>query len=156
MRRKEREVKDKSIINEILKKGKYCRLALADNNRPYIVSLNYGFEEVSGNYIFYFHGASEGRKIDIIKRNPYGCLEIDIEVALVSGEEACSFSTTYKSIIAEGEITFLSESKEKKRALSLIMEEVTGKSNWNFPPLMLNKVTLFSLKAASLTCKVNG
>ena len=156
MRRKEREVKDKSVINEILKKGKYCRLALADNNRPYIVPLNYGFEEVSGNYIFYFHGASEGRKIDIIKRNPYGCLEIDIESALISGEEACSFSTTYKSIIAEGEITFLSESKEKKTALSLIMEEATGKSNWNFPPLMLNKVTLFSLKATSLACKVNG
>ena len=65
MRRKDKEITDEKVINEILEKAKVCRLALFDKDYPYIVPMNYGYKD---NALF-FHVAKEGKKIDLIKRN---------------------------------------------------------------------------------------
>lgn len=51
MRRKQFEIKDKRIIEEILSKSEVCRIALVDGDRPYIVPLNYGYKD----HAIYFH-----------------------------------------------------------------------------------------------------
>ena len=45
MRRKEREITDQQIIQEIIQKSSICRIALNDGNVPYIVPLNYGYSD---------------------------------------------------------------------------------------------------------------
>ena len=62
MRRKDKEIKDKKEIESIIKRAKVCRIALSDNNMPYIIPVNYGYK----NNCIYIHSASEGKKIDII------------------------------------------------------------------------------------------
>jgi len=37
---------------------------------PYIVPMNFGYEMADGALSLYFHCANEGRKINIIKKNP--------------------------------------------------------------------------------------
>ena len=44
MRRKDREVKDLNTIKEIISKCEVVRLAMCEDNIPYIVPLNYGYE----------------------------------------------------------------------------------------------------------------
>ena len=44
MRRKDREIKDKSEIMAILQKADVCRLAMSSNNMPYIVVMNFGLK----------------------------------------------------------------------------------------------------------------
>lgn len=68
MRRKDREVTDNCEINKIINSCQIIRLAFADGVAPYIVPLNFGFEEKDGKRTFYFHGAKEGRKLDLIKK----------------------------------------------------------------------------------------
>ena len=43
MRRNEKEIKDLSVIESIIKKAKVMRLALCDGNQPYIIPLNFGY-----------------------------------------------------------------------------------------------------------------
>ena len=69
MRRSDREI---TFIEEklaVIEKNKVMRLAMADNGRPYVVPLNYGYTYENGTLTIYFHCAAEGRKIDILKTN---------------------------------------------------------------------------------------
>ena len=71
MRRKDKEIKDKEVIESIIKRATVCRIALSENNVPYIVPLSFGYKD----NCLYFHSAPEGRKIDIIKQNNNVCFE---------------------------------------------------------------------------------
>ena len=44
MRRKDKEIKDKQMIYSILDKSDIIRIALCDNNSPYIVPMNFGID----------------------------------------------------------------------------------------------------------------
>lgn len=37
------------------------------------------------------HSAKEGKKIDLMKRNPEVCFEIDVGVELIRADSPCSF-----------------------------------------------------------------
>ena len=90
MRRKDREVTDNYEINKIINFCQIIRLAFADSVAPYIVPLNFGFEEKDGKRIFYFHGAKEGRKLDLIKKLGVAGFEADSETEIYGGREACT------------------------------------------------------------------
>lgn len=68
MRRQDREVTDSARIREIISSCSVCRLGFCDGDEVYIVPLNFGYEEVDGKYVFYFHGAKAGRKAELIRR----------------------------------------------------------------------------------------
>lgn len=63
MRRKDREITDFNEIMKIIDKCDTCRLALIDEEYPYIVPLNFGVDVVDGQVYFYFHSANQGKKI---------------------------------------------------------------------------------------------
>ena len=68
MRRTDREITDPEKIREIIDDCTCCRLGLCDEGKAYIVPLSFGYTEREGRYVFYFHSAREGRKLDLIRR----------------------------------------------------------------------------------------
>ena len=74
MQKKEREIKDLEEIQEILIRGKYTTISLCNENKPYIVTLSYGYDKE--NSILYFHSSKTGLKIDFIKANSSVCATI--------------------------------------------------------------------------------
>ena len=67
MRRKDREVTELETVKEIIRQCDVLRLGLADGDYPYIVPMNFGWEEKGGRLYFYLHGASEGRKAELLR-----------------------------------------------------------------------------------------
>ena len=53
MRRAEKEIKDQTDIDNIIKEARVCRLAMADKDQPYVVPLNFGYDYP----YLYFHDA---------------------------------------------------------------------------------------------------
>jgi hypothetical protein len=58
--------KDKEIINieekiNIIKQCRVCRLGLSENNQPYVVPLNYGYNFEKNRLTLFFHGAGMRR-----------------------------------------------------------------------------------------------
>ena len=45
-------------------------VGMADGSRIYIVPMNFGYEFEGDSLILYFHGAGEGRKLELIRKNP--------------------------------------------------------------------------------------
>ena len=52
MRRKDREITDFDEMMKIIAKCDTCRLALFDDEFPYIVPLNFGTDVEEGNFIY--------------------------------------------------------------------------------------------------------
>ena len=102
MRRKEREVTDAGEIREILDECKVCRLGLSDEDGIYMVPMNYGYREQDGKLILYFHGAKEGKKVEMIRKDPRAGFEMDCGHGLQEGEKACQYSYYFASVIGTG------------------------------------------------------
>lgn len=85
MRRKDKEISEFEQIEAILKRERVCRLALSENNTPYLVPLSYGY----ANKTLYFHSAPEGKKIEILRTNPKLCFEIESNIEVVTDPLPC-------------------------------------------------------------------
>lgn len=153
MRRKDREVTDREKIREIISKCHCCRLGFNDNGKVYIVPLNFGFSERDGSYVFYFHGAKAGRKVDLIRKTGYAAFEMDTGYRLNEAETACEYSAGFQSVMGSGRVSFIEDTEEKKDALSAIMLHNTGQDKWEFPDGMVNATCVFRLETEELSCK---
>jgi nitroimidazol reductase NimA-like FMN-containing flavoprotein (pyridoxamine 5'-phosphate oxidase superfamily) len=117
LRRKEKEITDQSEIDAIVRSSQVCRLGLVDEGVAYIVPLCFGYKDNS----LFFHSATEGRKIEILKRNNRVCFEFDGGVCVTTGKTACAWGMQYRSVIGYGTAGFIEEPAEKRRALDIIM-----------------------------------
>jgi nitroimidazol reductase NimA-like FMN-containing flavoprotein (pyridoxamine 5'-phosphate oxidase superfamily) len=154
MRRTDREISDISEKLKIIDACKVCRVGMAQDNRPYVVPLNFGYEYENGKLTFFFHGAREGKKLDILRQNPNVCVEMDAGHQLIEGDTAFSYSFAYESIIAFGEVTFLENDEDKSHALNALMRHQTGKDiPWQFGKSRLEAVCVFKVTADSFTGK---
>src|SRR5215510_10987193 len=122
MRRKDREIMDINEKMAIIGKCKVCRLGLSENNYPYIIPLNYGFTFENEKLTLFFHGAKEGKKIEIIKNNNNACFEIDCDGKLIERDKPSNYSYEYKSIIGFGKLYFLETNEEKINGLNNLMK----------------------------------
>ena len=122
MRRKDKEIKDKGQVEQIVKNAQVCHLALADNGQPYVVPLNFGYRDG----VVYFHSAREGRKIDMLKANPRVCLAFSNPGAIVQGETSCKWGQEFESVIAFGEARVIEDEAGKRAGLDAIMAQYGG------------------------------
>ncbi|MDR0386546.1 MAG: pyridoxamine 5'-phosphate oxidase family protein [Treponema sp.] len=154
MRRKDREVTGIEDMLGIIRECKVCRLGMADDGVPYVVPLNFGYEYRDELLTLYFHGAREGKKIDILRKNNRVCFEMDTGHQLTREETACAYGFNYASIIGLGTVEFLEEDAEKIRGLNLIMKHQTGEDrNFEYGEAGLRAVAVYRLRAEAFTGK---
>lgn len=152
MRRKDREITDINEIIGIMKKCGVCRLALFDEEYPYIVPLNFGMSDENDSICLYFHGASSGKKLDLIKKCGKASFEMDCGHNLITGERACDYTMEYESVCGSGTVEILNDS-EKAAALTLLMNQYDKKESHEFDENEIKAVTVFKLNAENITGK---
>jgi nitroimidazol reductase NimA-like FMN-containing flavoprotein (pyridoxamine 5'-phosphate oxidase superfamily) len=76
-----------------------------------------------GKLVLFFHGANEGRKLDVIQRNSAACFEMDCSHRLVEADEAANYTIEYESVIGFGRISFCNEKPEKIKVLTQLMKK---------------------------------
>jgi nitroimidazol reductase NimA-like FMN-containing flavoprotein (pyridoxamine 5'-phosphate oxidase superfamily) len=151
MRRKDKEISDRALIDKILGKAQVCRLALCDDGKPYIVPMNFGYRDGC----LFLHSAAEGKKIDILRKNQNVCFEVDIEGKPVAAERPCNWSMEYESVIGFGKATIVDGIEEMKRGLDVIVEKFSGKSNNDYPGETLKRLVVIRVDIESITGKVS-
>ena len=145
MRRKDREIKDFEKMLEIVKSCDCCRIGLVDKDEAYIVPMNFGYEELEGNIVLYFHCAKEGRKLDLISRQKIAAFEMDSEHRLLEWENACGFSYLYSCVMGKGEIEILKDNSSKVHGLQRIMAHYSGKADWEFSQEAIDGIAVLKL-----------
>ncbi len=140
-------------IVAVMKKCRVCRLALFDDEYPYVIPLNFGMKVKDNNISLYFHGAREGKKYDLIAANPHACFEMDCSHKLIykSEKESCTWGMAYESVIGNGVIEILSD-EEKEEGLRYLMAQFC-QNECSFDPRVLKQTTLMKLNVHFLSCK---
>ena len=154
MRRKDRELTDPADILSVLEKADVCHVAMSDNNVPYLVTMNFGLTH-DQNLVLYFHGAHEGKKIDILKRNNRVCFgaDVDHELVLAKKGTSCGCSMRFRSVVGMGRVSFITERTEKFEALKAIMRHYTQATAPVFDEEMLDRTTVLRLDVEQIAGK---
>lgn len=104
----------------ILDKAPYITVAMTDEDgAPYAVPLSLARVD---DKTFYFHCATEGRKLDIIRRNPNVWLSAVTTCKPTVGPKDGSFTLEFKSAMAHGVAEIVTEEAEKIVAMRAICE----------------------------------
>lgn len=131
----------------LLQRAEVLRLGIADDGGPYVVPVNFGYEDGR----IYVHGAREGRRIDAARRGERVCFEVD-EGQVTSGEAPCEYSSRFRSVIGYGIARLLETDEEKRRGLGAIMRHYGGPAE-GITPEKLRITSVTEIVIASLDGK---
>jgi len=152
MRRKDKQIQDRDLIDQIIGKAQVCRLGLCKDKMPYIVPVSFGYD---GQFI-YFHTAAEGMKIDFIASNNQVCFELEHDVKIIPNNSlACKWTFSFYSVIGFGTVEELKESHPKAYAFNQIMKHYSNR-DWDvldFDGQLLEKTRLWRVSIDRITGK---
>ncbi len=118
MRRKDKAFSDKAMMTRLLKSTQYLTLAMVDDGEPYLVPLSYGYDESNGK--IYIHMANEGKKLEILRKNPAVWGQVLQDHGYHKGE--CSH--LYVSVMFKGKVVFIEDPEEKKHAFKVMIDQL--------------------------------
>jgi nitroimidazol reductase NimA-like FMN-containing flavoprotein (pyridoxamine 5'-phosphate oxidase superfamily) len=118
MNKQEREIAETQVLREILKNGKFATIAMCRRNEPYIVTLNYGYDEEK--HALYFHTARKGLKLDFIRETPNVCATVLEDHGYVMNK--CSHK--YRSVVFWGTMNVVEELEEKKYGMAILLHHL--------------------------------
>lgn len=162
MRRNEFNIQSKDALLELLSACDYGTLCLVDDNTPYGVPVNFAWWEEG----IVFHGAKEGKKIDLMERNPKASFSVVKPYAFLPSyfshtTSACPATQFFASVLIEGEVTPLKSHAEKAKGLNALMQKLQPEGQYEpiseTNPIytkMLETTAVFYLKAQQTSFKL--
>ena len=148
MRRKDREITDRSSIDRIIRRSKVCHLAVCDDGQPYVIPLNFGYDGQN----LYFHSATAGKKLDILKKNNRVGFEFDILHEITLSDSFCRWGARFESIVGSGTAEFVESQPDKATALGWIIHQYGGHPG-GFTEKELDCVTVVRISIRSISGK---
>ena len=152
MRRKDRQIKEVADLELIISRSDVCRVAFADKNLPYIVTMNFGYS--GGEHpCFYFHCANEGKKLEMMRKNNFVCFELDTDHEIYEGENGCDWGMRYSSVVGYGIISVLEERESRINGLDCIMSHYSDRTKFSYDEGVLGNTTILRLEIEEMTGK---
>ena len=152
MTKRERQITDETQIRHILDTAKVLHLGLCVDNEPYVVPMNYGYCLEDGRLVLYLHSAVQGKKLDMLRRNPKVFFELDCDRIPFQGEIACQYGLAYSSLMGRGTARIIEDVEEKKRAMSVLMKTQTG-GDFSFNDRLVSIVAVIRIDVSEYTAK---
>lgn len=152
MRRSDRELSEIKDVEDVINNSDVCRIALAIDNIPYIVTMNFGYKN-SPEKLLYFHCAPSGKKLDMIRRNNYVCFEMDTDHQITKGEKGCEWGMKFSSVIGFGKIFIVEDREEKTMGMNCIMSQYGGSAPFFYDEKVFSNTTILRLEIAEMTGK---
>lgn len=119
LRMYKRECTDSIKISAFLEQARTGFLGLSDFNGPYVVPLNF----VWRNGSIYFHGASEGRKISILRNNVQACFTVCEDQGTITDIVPANTDTAYISVMLFGSVAFIADLEESTEAMQAMLDK---------------------------------
>ncbi|HYK75014.1 MAG TPA: pyridoxamine 5'-phosphate oxidase family protein [Pseudoneobacillus sp.] len=160
IRMKKLECTDQTKINAFLHDTETGFLGLSGDNMPYVVPLNFVWHD--GN--IYFHGASEGKKMEILKDNVNVCFTVCASYGTMTDPVPAKTDTAYMSVMIFGKAEPLSDISKATAVMQKMLEKYVP--NYYDQPLsethveryrssLGSKTSIVEIKTEHLTAKEN-
>lgn len=146
MRRKDRACSLPEFFDEVFAAANEIFIAFHDDKYPYCLPFNFARIE---NKI-YIHCAKEGKKLDLIRKNPHisFCIVCDVKI------DTKKATTYYKSVCGLGIAAIVEDENEKRIALDAIALHYNAeKCNRPAKDADVNRTGIFCIEIKQLTGK---
>lgn len=150
MRKSDREITDYTSIIELISRCDTIRLGMYDEEFPYVVPLSFGYLVENDKLTFYIHGAMEGKKHDLLKKNNKVCIEGDICRGFLSKAER-SLTCDYESFIAYGLASVIT-GKEAIKGVDLICAHC-GYEGFDYDYSVFDIMKVYKIEVTGITGK---
>ena len=150
--KRELQITDENQIRNILDTAKVVHLGLCVDNEPYVVPMNYGYTMIDGKLTVYLHCALQGKKLDMIRKNPRVFIEMDCDRQPFEGEKPCQYGLSYSSLMGRGTARILEDVEEKMGAMTALMKTQTRK-DFTFNEKLVSIVAVVRIDVEEYTAK---
>ncbi|UWG95595.1 pyridoxamine 5'-phosphate oxidase family protein [Dehalobacter sp. DCM] len=153
MRREDKQITDTDGLHHVITQAMVCRVALVNDNRPYLIPLNFGFD---GKHL-YFHSAAGGKKVDILKKNNHVCIEFEQDIRIVENEKPCEWGAHYFTVIIHGTAELVNDLDEKRYGLDQIVKHhIASNTQYPFADKEVNSVLVYRVTIDQIIGKKSG
>ncbi len=154
MTRRELQITDQAEIKDILDRCNVVHVGMVDGDEPYVVPMNYGYVMgEDGKLCLYLHGATKGRKLDVMRANPKVFVEMACDLEPFAGDVACRYGLAYRSLMGRGRAVFVEDPAEKMAALEILMETQVGRGGFAFDEKLAKVVAVVRIDVEEYTAK---
>jgi hypothetical protein len=148
MRKKKREIGNPAEVEAILEAGHVLHLAMCVDGEPYVVPLNYGY----ANGAIWLHGATEGKRIDMIRANGRVAFNVIGYEELKRADDPCKYGAYYESVSGTGRAVIVEDEEEKRAGLEALMSHYED-GPFEFPDDIVAITGLVRIDIETLTGK---
>ncbi|MBN1683785.1 pyridoxamine 5'-phosphate oxidase family protein [Candidatus Bathyarchaeota archaeon] len=127
MRRQDKEITDKEVMEDFLRDQEVGRLATSLDGKPYVVPINFVY--TNGKIIFHSH--INGKKMEIISKNQFICFEVDTYTKK-EADNPCNYSYNYMSVIIYGRTNIITDNKKKLNYLKTFINKYAYEMGGSF------------------------
>jgi len=152
MTKREFKITDEQQLRAILDSAKVLRLGLSVDNEPYIYPMNYGYTLENGELKLYLHSAVNAHKLELIRKNPGVCFQLDCDNIPFEGKVACQYGLSYSSVSGRARAVLVEEPQEKMEAMSVLMKTQTG-GDFTFNERLVSIVAVIRLDVTEFNAK---
>ena len=148
-------ITEQTKIDEVIRSCQFCFVAVADiDATPYVFPMNFGYQDG----ILYLHSGPQGRKTDILEKNPKICISFCANASLYYTAEqiACTYLMQTKSVIIDGQVEFIADDAEKIRIMNIIMAHYTAKTDFQYSDPAIKNVRVWKVQPTQVTCRFLG
>lgn len=110
---------DDKRIEQFLNQARTGYLGLTDGEFPYVVPLNF----IWMNGAIYFHGAAQGRKVELIQANPNCCFTVAEDYGTMVSPIPAKTDTAYMSVMLFGALEALTDLTEATEAMQAMLDK---------------------------------
>lgn len=147
------QIENRSETEEIIKSCKTCYVAMAENDVPYVLPMNFALE---GDVVI-LHSDQSGRMWETLHKNPKVCINWTLgeELAWQDVRVGCSYRVKSKSVVVEGTVEFIDEYDEKERCLHLLMAQYSDRK-FKFNAPAVKNVGIMKVRIEKISAKEFG
>lgn len=114
--------------------------------------MSYGY----GGECLWSHCATEGRKLDILRKNLLVCFEVDCDVAVRDEPLACKKPMRYRGVVGTWRATILEGGENVLQALDVLMAQHYGPGTRGHDEQKLDRITVIKVTIGPLAGKRSG
>lgn len=160
LRMYKRECNDPLKIDGFLERARTGFLGLSSDDSPYVVPLNF----VWRNGAIYFHGASEGRKVAILRQNARSCFTVCEDHGTITDIIPANTDTAYLSVMVFGSVELVTGLEDATGAMQAMLHKYVpsyydnplAKSHVEkYVSSLGSRTSVFMLTPTSITAKEN-
>ena len=154
LRRSEKAIEDEAEIRAIIEEAEHMTLALTRGDEPYLVTVNFAFDAAES--CFYFHCATEGKKLEFLAANPRVWGQVLIDDGYIDGSCDHAFRTVQFPGTAEPVVSRDEKASALMRMADQLESDPDAIRERSIDGRDLDDVLIYRIRAEGFTGKRNS